>query len=222
MNWIWTAAGLIAGAAGAWYLVRFSLKTQYGARVQMLDAKLRLKEAEVGDLKTKVIHLDGQVGLLTQTLQEERQAKKNEISELNQSFKNGLMVVSLVCLGFGLSFGGFSGWWAGKTLERAANTESNVMAKLKLQQYQLKAALFSKKSAELEKQVMNLNRELDREKISRAVFETKLNILLESLDESDRGRGMVIDFSKLKKNLRKEFRVGESPQNTVSLSAANR
>lgn len=192
LNWVWSSFGLVFGGLIAWVWTKAILKMQYTYRLRALDSKLRSKDAEAGELKVRLGKLEQEVGLLNKVLQDEREIKNREISELGLSFKRGFAVMSVFFLSAGIFLGSAGGWKAGSSEQRGKNVEENALLKLDLQKYRLKSALYGKQVKDLESDVRVLNLSLTQEKVSRAVSETKLEILLSSLDDRRGHEGMVI------------------------------
>jgi hypothetical protein len=196
--------GLASGALVAWYLAVSAESKKKASHIQGLETKLRFSESRALDLNEKLTKAQNDAEVLRKNLAEERDAKHNAITVLNQSLKKGGMVAASCYFFLGVFLAGTVTWfWAG------ARAEANHIRQVS--DFQMNAHLAELKAELLERQLAKLQRDYESLKKNwfqvleeKTVALAKLEILLQNMVVENGSRGFRLDYKKMKKNWGKE------------------
>ncbi len=186
----------------AWWSGKSLERTQNIARIRELESKTRLAQGESAGLKEQMGTLRSEVTSLQKSLNESRFAHTTSVTQLTQSFKKGLLVLTTVYFAVGLSLGGVFFWQAATwKIEKRSVSEKGEM-ELNTRLAQVQAQILEKQVDELQKNLEASRKAYQEEREQKTIVMTKLQILLSSLSFEKRIKGFALDYDKLKKNLK--------------------
>ncbi|MBN1688261.1 MAG: hypothetical protein JW893_04100 [Candidatus Omnitrophica bacterium] len=202
--WLFVLLGGALGGWIAWSATRTAERNRFTGRVKALETKLRLTQGEAGTLREELQSAKQELALVDARIESVRLEKLHAISRLHHKFRKTILFVGTVYLGVGLAGGGILGWQTASWKHQAEKTSRTTELQLTAELSKLKAELFEKELKDLRASIQATQREIMEERVLKAIAQTKLSIFLESLSRQKGVSGFVVDYEKLRDNLRKE------------------
>ena len=220
MQMVQMMLGLGVGALLTWWIVRYVESSKHLSRIHELETQVRFGRGESSELKEQMLGLRHAISSAERTLNEERLDKANVVARMSQSFKKGMLVFGTVYLFSGVLLGGTASWFWSATQTDSQMTRRVMEKELTMRIAELKAELLGKQMISLENKVNGLESELLEVRVEKTIAQTKLRILLDSLSHERGIQGFVIDYEKMKKNLKKEIKTGKMRGNMLLMGSA--
>ena len=193
-------------AMGAWGLAKRLEETRHVSRIKELESKFRFSQGETLNLREQMAALRGEVTLLQKDLERERAGKAAALNEMALSLKKGALVLTAVYFAVGISLGSVSSWFAATWRAESKTVQVNAMEKMSYELFKIKAELYEKRALENENALEILKKEIQEERIQKVIALTKMQILLESLSPKRGEDGFLLDYQRLKKNIKNEMK----------------
>lgn len=192
---------LLAGIAVRWG-VRHLEQSRYLARIRDLEARLRFASGESAELKKQVAKLEGEAELLKKTFERELDSKEKDLTRLADSFRRSVFWWATCYFLVGLFVGGGAGWLSATARGEARRAMATADLELEARLARLSARNLENEVQSLRAEMADLERNYYEARVQKLVAETKLQILLDSLEPQKGKEGFRIAFTKLDQDLR--------------------
>jgi hypothetical protein len=193
---------VLTGCAVAWWGAKTYERMKHAGRIRDLESKIRLAQGETFQLREQVSLLKGEVSVLHKTITEERVSKQTALTAMTESFKRGMLTVGMMAMAAGIAVGGGVSWQAATWRVEAQKAGLHYETELQNRLNALKVEY-------LEKQLNRYEKEMDRyrigwqeEQVEKAVAQTKLEIIMNSLAPQKGIEGFALDYKKMKDSLK--------------------